>query len=170
MTNHEIFCSQWQRLKEEMIEKMDRTIKQGGTLSFSELNRLYTGKMVRWEGVARPEGRWMEEIKDTQKKKEFLEILQSVRLTKVSVQENKEIPPIAAGAVGAAMVLAILVCFKTSILICLLGVVIGFSIPTMFLSSRRKRRIENQQKQLKTQYVAQIEKSGEKLAAVWSES
>lgn len=174
MTSEEVFRSQWLRLKEEVVEKLNHSIARGSMLSFVELNKLYKGKMVRWEGYARPEGRWLDEQEDDSRKKAFLSKLHTATLTEVSPKENLGMVPTVGGAIGGGAAAVLMI--AESILrgqdgfgwfLRIACILLCFAIPTFVLSSRRKAKIQGSNEWVKKQYVAQIEKTGDELAAIW---
>lgn len=166
MTNEEIFRSQWLRLQEEVTERIDTTIAGGGDLSFSELNKFYKGKMVRWEGYARTEGRWLEDVEDAARKEAFLTKLHSVTLTEIPAAAVTGMAPALAGVIGGVGA-AIVSMFLGGWAVCIVCMLLGFAVPFSVLSSKHKAALRAQNEKLKKQYIAQMIKTGEELADIW---
>ncbi len=166
MTNEEIFRSQWLRLQEEVTERIDTTIAGSGVLSFSELNKFYRGKMVRWEGYARTEGRWLEDVEDTARKEAFLKKLHGVTLTEIPAAAVTGMEPALAGVIGGIGA-AIVSIFLRGWAVRIVCVLLGFAVPFFALSNKRKAVLRARNEELKKKYIAQMNKTGEELANIW---
>lgn len=173
MTNQEIFLSQWLRLKEEVVEKINKSISRGQIISFSELNKFYKGKLVRWEGYTRPEGRWLES-QDNAQRENFLRNLHGVTLTEVKTNNNLGINPIIGTTLGA--VVGVLIMILDSILrkensfglgIDILCIIVCAIIPTIILVKGRKEKSNKNAELVKKMYLKQIDETGEILAEFW---
>lgn len=173
MTNKEIFCSQWLRLKEEIIEKMNHSEKNGGMISFAELNKFYQDRLIRWEIISRAEGRWLDE-QETEKKKEFLKKLHSVSLKEIPAESGSGMTPVKGGAIGGGagivfMVVEGILRRENGLgwlprIICVLLCAI---VPYILLSNQQKTKLCAANEKAKKQYIAQIEKTGDDLADIW---
>lgn len=173
MTNEEIFRSQWLRLKEEAIEKMNHSEKNGSMVSFTELNKFYQGRLVRWEIVSRAEGRWLDE-QEIEKKKEFLKKLHSVSLKEIPPERGSGMTSVKGGAIGGGIGIILMVAEGVlrqengfgwlPRIICVLLCAI---VPYILLSNQQKTKLRTATEKAKKHYIAQIEKTGDELADIW---
>lgn len=176
MTNEEIFRSQWLRVKEEIVEKMNHAIARGEKLSYRDLNKLYKSKMLRWEGCARPEGRWLEGLTNDAQRQVFLKKLRSVSLEEIPEEPATGRAPIVSGAIGGGIAAAVMLAEA-----CLLGAAgLGWFIRSVcilscfvlaFSVANKKAQKESRRREqlLKKLYIAQIENTGKELEAYWRE-
>lgn len=170
MTNKEIFNSQWLRLKEEMVEKMNRALAQGHMLPNRDLNKLYKGKLLRWESYGNPEGRWLEDQEEAERKA-FLNKLHSVSLEEIPEEDFQTKAPVTVGAIGGGVAAVIAIALNVlGVMGWLLGAVCilaGFGIGFFVANGKRKHEIQTHNERMKKQYISQIEKAGAELAEFW---
>lgn len=174
MTNEAIFCSQWDRVKEEIIEKMNNDLKRTNRIAFKDVNKAFKDKLLRWEGIIRNEGRWLEDVEDEEKKREFISKLRNVRLVEVKPSEAKFASPGTGALIGGICGLVLAFVIPVNFAGKFLGVVLktlmimcGVLVPTMVLNNKKKLAIHTQNESVLREYVKQIENIGKELAEIW---
>lgn len=166
MTYEETLRTQWNKLREEMVELMRFLEKNLGRLDFAELNRVYRSKTLRWSSQMQAEGRWLADIENEQMKAEFKDALAGLSLTEVRT---------AGGGSGGAAVLAAVVAgclgggvgnavrgLTGGVILCAVAFAGAFVGVNQMQKSKRTAGVRD----IEAAYVRQIEQGLETAAAV----
>lgn len=169
MTKKEIFATQWNKLKEEMVELMNFQLKNMGCFDYNELNRVYKSKMLRWSSQMQPEGRWLHGLEDGQVKQKMKDALSRLELSPVELEKSSPVAALASGAgVGVACAVTCNVLDVAKVL-CGVGGVAGFAAAYLGVSQWGKAKHTEQAEAAKEAYLSQIAQAYEGIAAILEE-
>ncbi|MFG6332068.1 MAG: hypothetical protein K1W28_09635 [Lachnospiraceae bacterium] len=168
MTNQEIFATQWNKLKEEMVELLNFQMKNGGRPDYTELNRVYKSKMQRWSSQMQPEGRWLNGLNDEALKEKMEAALAGLSLTPVETGGQRQAPTraLVGGIVGGAACYL----FGGGVLSGVLGFGLGFAGGFAADKNRAKSGAAKRNDGVKKAYLSQFAEGEKKIAAVLEEA
>lgn len=167
MTNTEAFLLQWDSLREEMARTIQSQLDKGTGIRFGELNRVYQTKKKRWSARMTEEGRWMDNVENTECQREVLKALAGLALREVPVKNVGKGPAAAAAFCGAAAGGIGGYLMDSGILLKVVPAAACGVLAFGIMNSRNSQVQKQRERETVQAYLSQIDDDGEKIAGIW---
>lgn len=167
MRNEEIFRTLWKNLQEEMIASINFQIDNRKTINYQELRKIYKDQLSRWNSRMASEGAWLLDVENERAKEEVLAAISALDLQQeASGMAKKQAPIITGGLCGAAVCISTII-LRLSVPVNVLGFTGGFAAGCTLGNKHNNSSKMTQMDNIKNSYIRQIDRDGERLAAIW---